>query len=196
MELIGLLFKIFVVLIVIYAVHRSWKFLRDLNNIFENLERARNGNIHRRCFFNFPKLILEHRGVNIQISIALATGGDVLIAKMYIFKQFKSIARIYLLPSNAIERFGAKIGLDNIKTGNRAFDQAYIVKAKPAGVASVFLNPDIQQALLMIRDLSPEIEVTQTYTLFKTNVFQQTAEYDRLLKAAFAWIESSPSETL
>lgn len=189
-ELIGLLFKIFVGIIAVYAFWRAWSMMHALSGVFEDLASRHGGQVSRRWFFDFPTLTLTHGGRRIQVSISFAAGGEVLKARVHFPIRYKSPIDLQLLPENALERMGTKLGFQDISIGNRKFDRAYLLKAKPVDAASLIITGDLQQTMVAIRDLNPEMTVREDFAVIETTMFLFEEPYSRLLAAGFKLSES------
>lgn len=81
-----------------------------------------------------------------------------------------------LTRQNGFSRLGALIGMEDIETGDAAFDGRFVVKGRPEHVVRAVLKPEVRARLVQLQEQASELRV----------------EDDRL-RADVGWLVSEPA---
>ena len=71
---------------------------------------------------------------------------------------------------------------NNFELGNSEFDEQYLVKTQNASLAKNIVDAELQQLMVEIRHLSPELWITDKYISLSTQMQYKLVNYRQLLK--------------
>jgi hypothetical protein len=181
MDTIEKIFTWGVPLLVIYFLYQSKKEQVQLNLIFQELARDNQGTVNRRTWFDYPRLTIHDHGFTFHLGISLATGGNVWITRLNMNHQQAIDFELRLQPHNRLEKFASSIGFQDAAIGSPTFNDSYLVKTNNAVKSRQFINEELQQDLLQLSNLNPELSITKTAIVLTTSFSNHADDYQALI---------------
>jgi hypothetical protein len=110
--------------------------------------------------FDSKNLTLEGRYKNFPVRIAIQAETEKLQTEIKLKFPKSLMAGLKIMPDNAIHKALSWLGMQDIESGNKAFDDAFIVKAENDAVAGHKLRPDLCTMLLNINSKASNLLIT------------------------------------
>ncbi len=190
MDIIEKVFTWSIPLLVIFLVFRSRGAHRELNDVFKALARETGGKLSRSDEVRYPVLSVHHSGRSFTITNDLATGGKVWVTKLHMDSHLSQPFKLRIQPTDRIEEFSKKMGFQDVKLGNPQFDEQYLVKTQDASMARKIMNEELQQLLVKLSPLRPELWITEKYISVSTQMQYEIEGYRKLLKLGYELCET------
>ena len=175
METIELVFTWGVPLLVIYFLYRSKGEVVNINNIFKQLALENHGVVKRRTWFDYPTLTIHEQGFTFHLGSSLAPGGNVWVTRLNMAHRQTVDFTLRIQPHSRLEKMATAIGFQDAAIGTPEFNNSYLVKTDNETKSRHFINEGLQQALLQIKHLQPELSINKTSIVLTTS-FQNNAE--------------------
>ncbi|MDH4100324.1 MAG: hypothetical protein OEV28_07080 [Nitrospirota bacterium] len=182
MDVIEKIFIWGIPLLVIFVALRARGAHRDLNSVFKRLAQETGGKLSRSDEIRYPILTVNHQGREFVITNGLATGGEVWVTKLSLDNHLDQPFQLRIQPTDPIEEFSKKLGFQDVELGNADFDKQYLVKTQDASRAKTLVDRELQQLLVDIRPLQPELWITEKYIALSTQMQHDLDGYRKLVK--------------
>ena len=181
METIEFVFIWGILLLVIYFLYQSKKELVHINYIFQKLARDNQGTVDRRTWFGYPTLTVHDQGFTFYLGISLASGGNVWTTRLNMAHRQVIDFELRLQPHSRLEKMSRAIGFQDAAVGGAQFNDIFIVKTGNEAKARHFMNEDLQQGLLRLRDLNPELAITKSAIVLTTSFIDRADAFQALV---------------
>lgn len=168
-------------LLVIYFLYQSKKEQVQLNLIFQNLARDNQGTVSRRTWFDYPRLTIQDHGFTFHLGISLATGGNVWVTRLNMKHQQAIDFELRLQPHSRLEKIASAIGFQDAAIGGTEFNNRFLVKTNNVIKAGQFINEELQQDLLQLTHLNPELAITKTAIVLTGSFTNNTDDLQALI---------------
>jgi hypothetical protein len=147
----------------------------------KKLARKYHGAVKKDRWNEYTSLQLCYKDRN--MSLFNGRGGDVANTKLILDFANARIGDWQIQPNSAIERFSTGLGFQDIALGNDRFDHEFLVKAKPGSESNlrIIFMPEMQAALLNIRDMAPCLYGRENQIEITTSEYYDLGSYERLL---------------
>lgn len=169
MEIIEFIFTWILPLFLIYFLYQSKKELVRINRIFQQLADDNHGTVSRRTWFGYPTLAVQDQGFTFELGFSLAPGGNVWVTRLNMAHHHAIDFELRLQPHNQLEKMAAAIGFQDAAIGTAQFNASFLVKTGDESKARHFINRDMQQALLRLKNLNPELAITESAIILTTS---------------------------
>lgn len=189
MDIVELVFTWGVPLLVIFVVLRARNAHRDLNGVFKSLARETGGRLSRSDEVRYPILTVNHQRCEFTLTNGLAGGGEVWVTKLYLDNRLNRPFQLRIQPTDPIEEFSKKLGFQDVELGNAEFDKQYLVKTQDASRAKALVDLELQQLLVDLRSLQPELWITDNHISVSTQMQHDLHGYRKLLKLGYKLCE-------
>lgn len=182
MDTIEIIFTWGVPLLIVFLVFRTRRAHHELNDVFKTLARETGGRLSRSTDVRFPILSVDYQGCRFTLTNGLAGGGKVWVTKLYLDNRFDQTFRLRIQPTDPAEEFSKKFGFQDVELGNVEFDKQYLVKTPDLSRAQAIVDLELQQLLVDLRPLRPELLITDKYIFVSTQMQHELNGYRNLLK--------------
>jgi hypothetical protein len=181
METIEVVFTWGIPLLVIYFLYQSKKELVNINLIFQQLAKDNQGNVDRRHWFEYPSLSVNEQGFIFYFRISLATGGNVWTTRLNMEHRHAIDFELRLQPHSRLEKIAGAIGFQDAAIGSPQFNASFLVKTGNEVKARLFMNEPLQESLLRIKYLNPELAITKSAIVLTTSFTNRTDDFQALV---------------
>lgn len=168
-------------LLVIYFLYQSKKEQVQLNLIFQELAKYNQGTVSRRTWFDYPSLTIHDHGFTFHLGISLATGGNVWVTRLNMNHQQAVDFELRLQPHSRLEKFASAIGFQDAAIGSPKFNDRFLVKTNNITKAGQFFNEELQQDLLQVSHLSPELTITKSAIILTSSFTNNADNFEALI---------------
>lgn len=110
--------------------------------------------------FNSNNLTLEGNYKNFPVRVAVKADTEKMQTEIKLNFPNSLMAGLKIMPDNAVHKALSWLGMQDIKSGNKTFDDAFIVKAQNEAVAKNKLQPDLCTQLLNINSQASNLLIT------------------------------------
>lgn len=181
MEIIGFVFTWILPLLLLYLLYQSKQELIHINSIFKRLASDNHGTVDRRTWLDYPSLTIHNQGLTFCLGFSLAPGGDVWVTRLNMAHHHAVDFELRLQPSNRLEKMAIVIGVQGAAIGTPQFNDCFLVKTVDESKARRFMNHDLQQALLRLEHLNPELAITESAIILTTSFMVEQDDFQELL---------------
>lgn len=181
METIEVVFTWGIPLLVIYVLYRSKKELVHVNLIFKQLANDNQGKVDRRNWFDYPNLTIQDQNFTFYLGISLASGGNVWTTRLNLAHHQAIDFEFRLQPHSHLEKIAGNIGFQDAAIGGPQFNDSFLVKTGNEAKSRHFMNDDLQQGLLKLRYLNPELVITKSAVVLTTSFTDRADDFQALI---------------
>lgn len=188
MEIIEIIFTWGVPLLVIFLFYGAKGEQVRLNRLFRELARETGGTMPQSSWFRYPELTVHHH--NCHFTLGNGVAGKVWVTKLYLDNHMKAPFQLRIQPTDKLEEFSKKLGFQDVELGNPRFDAEYLVKTQDTSRARALIDSDLQQLLVELRPLRPELWISEHTINVRTQMQYEIEGYRKLLKLGYKLCEA------
>ncbi len=181
MEIIETVFKWGIPLLVIYFLYQSKKELVHTNFIFKQLAQDNQGTVDRRTWFDYPSLTVHKHGFTFVLGVSLASGGNVWQTRLSMAHRQKIDFDLRLQPHSRLEKMSRSMGFQDAAIGSPQFNDSFLVKTGDEAKAKRFMSKDLQEGLLRLAYMNPELAITKSAIVVTASFFNHANDFQALI---------------
>lgn len=130
--------------------------------------------------FDSKDIVIQGNYKNFSIKVSLETENEKFQTKIHLQFGKSLMVGLKLMPENSLHKAMTWLGVQDIETGIRQFDDTFIVKAENSQMAKHILTPNLCNQLVGLAKQSPSFEINDTEIVM---YFEQIFGDEKLLKS-------------